>query len=260
MQSVSHGSYVFNKPYTESSLFTKKNPLIHHDFAPPKKLVFPVLKKQKPLIVRSSIKDVVKTSAVLTNQIIPVSIFQSLASFDRWVVQSVLDLIAFKPKANILSIGFFEEGDLILLNHDGNSIVGVVQHIGFFETTLIGPIGSIILQNFKIDRYSIINQTQTVGDEKLFGMYTRFDGKNYPHYTYIKEVKSVLQKIENTKDNYKAVVTLPNDKFEVACYVNRSKLQSPLFKSYLEVSAQVFAEIDRNINRNKSVADYLKFW
>ncbi|MCL7029681.1 hypothetical protein MKW94_002451 [Papaver nudicaule] len=234
---LSFGPCLLNKPCIKSSLFTDKNRILH-DFVPPKKLVFPGLKKQKPLIVKSSVKS---TSAVLTNHIIPL-VFHSVA----WVVRT----LTFKPKANCLSSGFFEEGDLIRLNlhgnalrldHTGNCIVGVVQHIGFSETTLIGP---------------------TVGDEKLFGFYTLFHRKTDQPYKFIKEIESVLEKNEIIRDNdiYNGAYKRLNDKFEVACYVNCSKLQSPLFKSYLEVSGQVLADIDRSIYRKNAIADYFKFW
>ncbi|XP_026460212.1 uncharacterized protein LOC113361045 [Papaver somniferum] len=250
--SVSYGPYIVNKPYTESSLFPKKNPFLCN-FVPPNKLA---LKKQKPLIVKSSIKDLAKTSAVLTNQI-----FESLASFDTWVVRSLSNLIAFKPKANRLSSGFFEEGDLIQVNHDGNYIVGLVQHIGFWETTLIGPRGLIILQNFKIDKYSIETKTETVGNEKLFGFNTLLNCKTGKPYKFMKEIICVLEKNEIVKDNgeHNVVVNLPNNKIEVVCYVNSSKLQIPQFKSYLEISEQVFADIYNNIYKNKAVVDYLKY-
>ncbi|KAI3899675.1 hypothetical protein MKW92_022326 [Papaver armeniacum] len=153
---LSFGPCLSNKPYTESLLFTKKNPLLLHEFVPPKKLVLTVLnKKQKPLIVKSSIKDSVKTSAV--------SVFQSLASFDTWVVQSLSNLIAFKPKANRLSSGLFIEGDLIQVKHNGKRIPLMVQHIGFLETTLTCIGGLIILHNHKIDKGSITNLTIRVG-------------------------------------------------------------------------------------------------
>ncbi|MCL7026677.1 hypothetical protein MKW94_006759, partial [Papaver nudicaule] len=186
----SFGPCLLNKPYIESSFLTNKN-----RFGPPKKLVFPVSnKKLKSLIVKSSIKGSVKsTSAVFTNHIIPL-VFHSVA----WVVRT----LSFKPKANWLSRGFFEEGDLIQLNHDGNYIVGVVQHVGFSETTLIGPVGLIILQNLKIDRYSIENCTQTVGNEKSFGFYTLFHRKTDVPYEFIEEIKSVLEKNEIIKGNH----------------------------------------------------------
>ncbi|MCL7026160.1 hypothetical protein MKW94_016144 [Papaver nudicaule] len=272
------GHYDLNKPYIGNSLFPKKN------LFPPKKLVFSVLKKQKPLIVKSSveylaktcdeladqmfqslasfessIKDSIKTSAAFTNKM-----FQSLASFDRWVLQSLSNLIPFKPKASILFSGFCEEGDLIQLNHDGNLIIGVVQHIGFLETTLIGPVGLVILQNFKIDKYSIENKTDMVANEKWFGFgfNTLLSCKTKEPFKFMKEIISVLEKNEITKDNdeHNVVVELPNNKIRVVCYVNSSKLQIPLFKSYLEVSEQVFADIDKNLYKNKTVADYLRFW
>ncbi|MCL7030802.1 hypothetical protein MKW94_003553, partial [Papaver nudicaule] len=272
---VSYGHHDLNKPYIGNSLF--------HNIVPPKKLVFPLLKKHKPLIVKfsvknsvktcdvlteqmfqslasieSSIADLVETSAALTNQM-----FQSLASFDRWVLQSLSNLIPYKPKANILFSGFCEEGDLIQLNHDGNCIIGVVQHIGFLETTLIGPLGLIILQNFKIDKYSIENKTDTVKNEKLFGFgfNTPLSCKTNEPYKFMKEIFSILEKNEITKDNdeHNVLVKLPNNKIGVVCYVNSSKLQIPLFKSYLEVYEHVFTDIYRNFYRNKTVADYLKF-
>ncbi|KAI3868293.1 hypothetical protein MKX03_000204 [Papaver bracteatum] len=157
---ISFGPHVFNKPYDESSLFTKKNPLLLHEFVPPKKLVLTVSnKKQKPLIVKSSIKDSVKTSAV--------SVFQSLASFDTWVVQSLSNLIAFKPRDNRLSSGLFVEGDLIQLKHNGKRIPLMVQHIGFLETTVTCLGGLIILHNHKIDQGSITNLTIRVPATKL---------------------------------------------------------------------------------------------
>ncbi|KAI3875041.1 hypothetical protein MKW98_019614 [Papaver atlanticum] len=141
----SFGPYVFNKPYAESSLFTKKNPLLLHEFVPPKKLVSTVSnKKQRPLIVKSSIKDSVKTSAV--------SVFQSLASFDK--------LVSFY-------YGLFIEGDLIQLKHNGKRIPLMVQHIGFLETTLTCLGGLVILHNHKIDKGSITNLTIRVPTRKL---------------------------------------------------------------------------------------------
>ncbi|KAI3932468.1 hypothetical protein MKW92_023221 [Papaver armeniacum] len=228
---VSYGPYIFSKPNIESSLFTKKNPFLH-DFLPPKNIEFLMLKKQKPLILKSSIKDLVKTSAV----------FQAF--------QSVSNLIAFKRFLGDFSL--FKEEDLIQLNHNGNCIVGVVQHIGFLETTLIGPTGLIILHNSRIDKFSIINLTKIVWNEKLFGFHTLFDCKTNLKF-YIKGIESVLEKDENVKDNstYNLVtIQLPTDKIQVVCYVNCLKLQIPQFRSYLQVRGQVLADIERFINRN----------
>ncbi|KAI3970949.1 hypothetical protein MKX01_024596, partial [Papaver californicum] len=105
-----------------------------------------MLKKQKPLILKSS------------------------------DFQSVLNMIAFKRFLDE-NPALFKEEDLIELNHSGNCIVGVVQHIGFLETTLIGPTGLIILHNSKIDKFSITNLTKTVCKEKLFGFHSLFDCK-----------------------------------------------------------------------------------
>ncbi|KAI3868292.1 hypothetical protein MKX03_000203 [Papaver bracteatum] len=218
---LSLGPCAFNKPYNESSLFPKNNPFLH-SFAPPKKLLLKVShKKQKSLVVKSSIKDFVKTSAVLTNQM-----FQSLASFDKWIFQSLSNFIAFKSGGRLFEDGdfpLFKEEDLIQIKHNGKCIVGVVQHIGFLETTLIGPIGLIILQNSKIDLCAIINFTKIMGSEKLFGF----------HANAISFGGIIL----------------------VSCYVNCSKLQIPQFKSYLQFGGQVLTAIDRIGYGNKAVAN-----
>ncbi|MCL7037101.1 hypothetical protein MKW94_023297 [Papaver nudicaule] len=188
------------------------------------KIEFPMLKKQKPLIVKSSIKDFVKTSAVSTNQ----------------VFESVSNLLAFR---RFLTDGFqlFKEEDLIRLNHNGNCIVGVV-----------GPIGLIILDNSKIDKFSIVNLTRTVDNQKLFGFRTSFDCKTNRKF-FIKGIESVLEKDENVKDNstYNMVI-LGNDynKMKVVCFVNYFKLETPKFRSYLQVRGQVLADIDRFIYTN----------
>ncbi|MCL7047375.1 hypothetical protein MKW94_027985, partial [Papaver nudicaule] len=231
---VSYRPSVFNEPGIKPSLFPKKNPFLH-DLVRPVKIGFPMLKKQKPLIVKSSIKDFVKTSAVSTHQ----------------VFESISNLIAFR---RFLTDGFqlFKEEDLIRLNHNGNCIVGVVQHIGFFTTTLRGPIGLIILHNSKIDKFSIVNLTRSVDNEKLFGFHTRFDCKTNRKF-FIKGIESVLEKNENVRDNstYNMVI-LGNDinKMQVVCYVNYLKLETPKFRSYLQVRGQVLADIDRFIYTN----------
>ncbi|RZC63994.1 hypothetical protein C5167_025741 [Papaver somniferum] len=222
---VSFGTYAFNKPYNESSLFPKKSPFLH-DFAPPRKLVLTVSnKKQKPLIIKSSIQDFVKTSAF----------FQSLSN-----------MIGFKFGGGLFEKGdlpLFKGEDLIQLKHNGKCIVGVVQHIGFLETTLIGPTGLIILQNSKIDLCAIINFTKITGSDKLFGFHTHVDCNTDPSF-FMENIESLLDKDENVKENiaYSIVYMLRDpEKILVSCYVNCSKLQIPQFKSYLQFGGQIMS-------------------
>ncbi|KAI3908599.1 hypothetical protein MKW92_048906, partial [Papaver armeniacum] len=104
---------------------------------------------------------------------------------------------------------FVLENDLILLEYNGEEIVGVVQHVvhhvemGLMETTLLCELG---LKDFKINCDNVFNLTLLNEEkEKMWLIYTSVECKEDDAMKMVDEIKYILNAHDDLKPNPKMV-------------------------------------------------------
>ncbi|MCL7036887.1 hypothetical protein MKW94_006582 [Papaver nudicaule] len=215
---------------------------------------FPKIKiaNNKPLHISSFTKNnavansVSKAKAVTNEKKLHVSVFEPILSAAKQVFSSTIKLVT--------PYRFVVKNDLILFEHDGKEIVGVVERVVYYrdelmEATILSEHG--LLENFKISGYDIINQTLLNEDEteKMWRICTTVECKDGDWKKMVAELKDVLNAHDNVKRNFVILDSFnPEKRIVVNSFVTVSELKTPRFEHYISPSfkaRKVLLEIDK---------------
>ncbi|MCL7035004.1 hypothetical protein MKW94_019662 [Papaver nudicaule] len=188
-------SSLINKPQTLCTNFPK---------------ILQVTTNKKPFHVPLCLKDdsIFQVVPVLTtDEKLHASAFEPIYSAVKWAFSSVRKLIS--PERS----SFVVENDLILFEHNGKDIVGVVQHVvhhlerGLMETTLLCEHG--LLKNLKLNRRSVLNLTlPNEENENMWRIYVNVECMDNNVKNMVDEIKQALNAHDELKSNseYNAVM------------------------------------------------------
>lgn len=147
-----------------------------------------VLIKQAPAPVLN--KDVTENSILTGDKLQLHSAIQAIFLAAKRVFSSAIKLVSPGETSS-----FVLENDLILLEYNGEEIVGVVQHVvhhlemGLMETTLLCELG---LKDFKINCDNVFNLTLLNEEkEKMWLIYTSVECKEDDAMKMVDEIKDI---------------------------------------------------------------------
>ncbi|KAI3837471.1 hypothetical protein MKX03_033200 [Papaver bracteatum] len=214
-----------------------------------------VLIKQAPAPVLK--KDIPKFSILTGNKLQLHSAIDAIFLAVKRVFSSAIELVSPRETSS-----FVLENDLILLEYNGEEIVGVVQHVvhhlemGLMETTLLCELG---LKDFKVNCDNVFNLTLTNEEkEKMWLIYTSVECKEDDATKMVDEIKDILNAHDDLKPNPKMVEVDfmdPQRKIDVICHVACSKLKAPHFQRYMEIRKKLFSDIDKIRSKHGSKDD-----